>query len=107
MKKHIFILLLLLPAVCVAQEADPSELLINEVQVANIDQYLDKANCYGSWIELYNPSEADIPLSPANCRIHLLDNEHYLALVEDAVFSGNTVKFGSVSHSACVLVNIK
>ena len=51
--------------------------------------------------------KADIPLNPENCRIHLLDNEHRLALVEDAVFSGNAVKFESASNSACVLVNIE
>ena len=51
--------------------------------------------------------KADIPLNPSNCRIHLLDNEHRMALVEDAVFSGNTVKFKSASNSACVLVNIE
>ena len=37
-------------------------LVFNEVQVANIDQYLDGALCYGSWIELYNPTSESIPL---------------------------------------------
>ena len=51
--------------------------------------------------------KTDIQLNPSNCRIHLLDNEHRMALVEDALFSGNTVKFKSASNSACVLVNIE
>ena len=63
MKNYIInLLLLFLPAICLAQETEIPELYINEVQVANIDQYLDYANCYGSWIELYNPTSAAIPL---------------------------------------------
>ena len=37
--------------------------IITEVCVANIDQTLDYSNNYGSWIELYNPSAADISLN--------------------------------------------
>ena len=54
--------LFLSPAILSALETDVPSLFINEVQVANIDQYLDGANCYGSWIELYNPTEEAIPL---------------------------------------------
>ena len=45
-----------------AQENADSTLKINEIQAANIDQYLDYANCYGGWIELYNPTSTDIAL---------------------------------------------
>ena len=67
MKKHIICLFLLLFAPCtmtiaLAQETADTTLVINEIQVANIDQYLDRANCYGGWIEFYNPTSADIPL---------------------------------------------
>ena len=63
MRNHIFCLLLLLSACfCRAQEVTDSALVINEVQVSNIDQYLDDANCYGGWIELYNPTSASQPL---------------------------------------------
>ena len=63
MRYHILSLLCLLSATfCVAQETEIPPLIINEVQVSNIDQYLDGANCYGSWIELYNPSEETISL---------------------------------------------
>lgn len=63
MRYHIFCFLLLLAAsVCRAQEAQDSVLIINEVQVSNIDQYLDNANCYGAWIELYNPTSTAQPL---------------------------------------------
>ena len=63
MKNYIISLLLLLfPAFALAQESEIPELFINEVQVANIDQYLDGALCYGGWIELYNPTSEKIPL---------------------------------------------
>lgn len=63
MKSYIVSLLMLsLPASLLAQETTDTTLIINEVQVANIDQYLDNANCYGGWIELYNPSSVDIAL---------------------------------------------
>ncbi|MBR6129373.1 MAG: CotH kinase family protein, partial [Bacteroidaceae bacterium] len=57
--------LLLSPAFASAQEPEPetdlSTLVINEVQVANIDQYLDNSLCYGGWIEFYNPTAESIP----------------------------------------------
>ena len=63
MKKHLLsILLLFFPVFVSAQETEPSPLIINEVQVANIDQYVDGALCYGGWIEIYNPSSTTIPL---------------------------------------------
>ncbi len=40
-----------------------SQLLINEIQVANLDQYIDHSYNYGAWIELYNPTEQDVTLS--------------------------------------------
>lgn len=54
--------MLLLPTGMLAQETTDTTLVINEVQVANIDQYLDYANCYGGWIELYNPSSVAVSL---------------------------------------------
>ena len=56
-------LLLLLTAVTLQAQEDKSlQLIINEVQVSNIDSYLDDANCYGGWIELYNPTDTTITL---------------------------------------------
>ncbi len=37
-------------------------LVINEIQTANIDQYIDPSFNYGGWIELYNPSSSNIEL---------------------------------------------
>lgn len=48
--------------VTVYAQIDYSALCINEVQVANIDQYLDPSLNYGGWIELYNSSNTPIPL---------------------------------------------
>ena len=67
MKRHVICGILLLLAPCcplsvVAQETADTLLTINEVQVANLDQYLDNANCYGSWIELYNPTSDAVSL---------------------------------------------
>lgn len=39
-----------------------SKLLINEIQVANIDQFVDPSFNYGGWIELYNPTDTPIEL---------------------------------------------
>ena len=64
MRSNIFrLLLLLLPTIVLAQEITESSLIINEVQVANLDQFLDNANCYGSWIELYNPTDTAISVN--------------------------------------------
>ena len=64
MKNYICCLLslLFLPAFAWAQDTATPELYINEIQVANFDQYLDNANCYGGWIELYNPSSQIVSL---------------------------------------------
>ncbi len=48
-------------AVCAYIQAQDA-LVINEIQVANIDQYIDNSNNYGGWIELYNTTDADIDL---------------------------------------------
>lgn len=48
-------------AICASLKAQ-CPLIVNEIQVANIDQYIDNSNNYGGWIELYNPTNADIDL---------------------------------------------
>lgn len=42
--------------------ADPSDLIINEIQVSNLDMFIDPSFNYGGWIELYNPSDETINL---------------------------------------------
>lgn len=40
-----------------------ARLKVNEIQVANIDQYLDYSYNYGGWLEFYNPTSEAIPLA--------------------------------------------
>ena len=43
-------------------DACSNTLIITEVCVANIDQTIDYSNNYGSWVELYNPTSANVSL---------------------------------------------
>lgn len=56
-----------------------STIVINELQAANIDMFVDPSFNYGSWVELYNPSEQDVTLNgwyisdtPENLRLYPL-----------------------------------
>ena len=42
---------------------DVTKLVINEIQVSNLDMYLDPSNNYGGYIELYNPTTASTALA--------------------------------------------
>ncbi|MGN0233180.1 MAG: lamin tail domain-containing protein [Bacteroidaceae bacterium] len=44
-------------------DADPTQMVINEIQALNVDQYIDWSFNYGSWIELYNPTDKRISLA--------------------------------------------
>ncbi len=48
--------------------SDVSAVRINEIQVANIDQYIDYSYNYGAWMELYNPTDALISLEHSRLR---------------------------------------
>ena len=54
--------LLPVPGEGTTEPSDPSCLVINEIQVANIDQFVDPSFNYGGWIELYNPSDNSVDL---------------------------------------------
>ena len=58
----LYILLFWMPEICKAQ------LIINEIQVANVDMFIDPSFNYGSWVELYNPTEQSISLSGMKLR---------------------------------------
>lgn len=47
----------------IVERNHPEYLIINEIQVANIDQFIDPSFNYGGWIELYNPTNTAIVLS--------------------------------------------
>lgn len=46
----------------VASDISGNNIIINEIMAANVDVYLDPSYNYGSWVELYNPTSAAIPL---------------------------------------------
>ena len=49
--------------VTVKRETPTAEnLIINEIMAANVDVYLDPSFNYGSWVELYNPTDKSVAL---------------------------------------------
>jgi hypothetical protein len=64
--KNRFLEIVLLGASCFTlisvKAQNMKELVINEIQVANIDQFVDPSFNYGGWIELYNPSSTPLEL---------------------------------------------
>lgn len=52
---------------CCTLTAGPENLIINEIQVANIDMFIDPSFNYGGWIEIFNPTDEDVNLF--NCSI--------------------------------------
>ena len=44
------------------KKSSPAALLINEIQVANIDMFIDPSFNYGGWVEFYNPTNSSISL---------------------------------------------
>lgn len=62
-----------------SSEVTSENLVINEIMASNIDVYLDPSFNYGSWVELYNPSDKSVNLGglyisddPANLKKHRL-----------------------------------
>ncbi len=57
---------LLLPLLAGSAMADNGgglpDLIVNEIQSANIDQFLDPSHNYGGWVELYNAGSSSITL---------------------------------------------
>ena len=50
-------------ATITVEASHPERLVINEIQVANIDMFIDPSVNYGGWMELYNPTSAPISLA--------------------------------------------
>ncbi len=78
-----------------AQSWNPNDLIINEVMANNLDVYLDASCNYGSWFEVYNPTDKYVDLGglyvssdPANLKQHkLVDYYGYVAPHGYAVIS--------------------
>ena len=63
-------------------EVTPGSIIINEIMAANVDVYRDPSTNFGSWVEVYNPTDKTVPLSglyvtddPANLTKHLLNSK--------------------------------
>lgn len=54
--------LIALQSFCLDVRAEAGDLIINEIQVANIDMFIDPSFNYGGWVELYNPTDSPINL---------------------------------------------
>ena len=70
---------------------DLSSLRVNEIQVANIDQYIDNSYNYGGWIELYNTSPVMCALENATVRHTDIDGivEEYTLDVSHGLIEGH------------------
>lgn len=62
--------------------ASAETIVINELQAANVDMYIDPSFNYGTWVELYNPSNQTVSLQgcyvsddPANLKKHRLTSK--------------------------------
>ena len=67
----------------VSNDVDSDNIVINEIMAHNVDVYLDPSFNYGSWVELYNPSNTTISLGglyvtddPGNLRKHRLVEDY-------------------------------
>lgn len=55
-------------------EPTSENLVINEIMAANVDVYLDPSFNYGSWVELYNPTDKSVSLGG----LYITDNPNNL-----------------------------
>ena len=62
MNRFCCFLLVAMIGVCLRAQSNET-IICTEVCVANIDQTVDYSNNYGSWIELYNPTNKDVSLN--------------------------------------------
>ena len=53
---------LVVATLVLAPAVHAQKICINEIQSANIDQFVDPSFNFGGWIELYNPGDEEFPL---------------------------------------------
>jgi len=61
-----------------------AQVVINEIQVANVDMYIDPSFNYGSWVELYNTSK-----NMKACPFNLNDQKTFASELDNII---NTLK---------------
>jgi hypothetical protein len=95
---------------------DPTHLEINEVQVGNIDQYIDYSYNYGSWVEIYNKTDKSIALDflyisddPNNLKKFMLPNGFGIIPAKGYknIYFGNNSADGVYGDKAYKQVNFK
>ena len=66
--------------------ATSNNIVINEIMAANVDVYLDPSQNYGSWVEIYNPTDKSVSLGslyvsddPDNLKKHQLISTYGVA----------------------------
>lgn len=97
-------------------DGDPTQLEINEIQVDNIDQYIDNSYNYGGWIEIYNKTDKRIALDylyvsddETNLKKFMLPNGFGVAPAYGykAVFFDHNIADGVYGDTAFRQVNFK
>lgn len=71
MKKELLHFVLFFCLLAIDSYSQP--LVINEIQIANIDQFIDPSFNYGAWIELYNSTSSEVTLT--NYKIRHTDSD--------------------------------
>lgn len=64
--------------------ATDKEVVVNEIQAANVDMFMDPSFNYGGWIELYNPTDKGVSLG--GC--YLSDDPQNLQKAQIGLFAG-------------------
>lgn len=64
-------------------QATAGSIIINEVQASNVDMFVDPSFNYGSWIELYNPTDQNVGIGgfyvsedATNLKMHRLSDDY-------------------------------
>ncbi len=69
---------------------DASKLIINEIQVANIDGFIDPSFNYGGWVEIYNPTDESISLG----RLYVSNDPQNLKMFQLSITLGTVLAHG-------------
>ena len=89
-----FLKLMILSFLCVGTESYGQNLIINEIQTANIDRFVDPSYNYGGWVELYNCTQDSISLD--GYKLRHTDSEGDIDLCALTALHGNAKGGGYV-----------
>lgn len=78
-----------------ANDVAPTAVIINEIQAANVDMFIDPSFNFGGWVELYNSTDNDVTLNG----LYISDNANNLQKMPL-----NSARHGIVpAHGFCTL----